>query len=263
MDLISGMMLRSGRDLELSPDVLVRHPKVSHILEINNSFMCEEYYWTYVFSVLSDPYDFMVYLDDNGIDYEKVSAFDVFMLRWNDAQKDQFENREMYQKLGTSPFMMLNSALSFFFGSRRFCIKKIAGQFVLADADNEQWMMTKEGFDLAIEFITKINCIERDDKIKPATPGAKRVLIDDKRREEKKRARKQTKEEKVERIAESMATIDAGVGLIDSYDNLPVYRLLSTAHSVQKRIVVQSMFNGIYTGMLKADDIPEKSLRWV
>lgn len=263
MDLISGMMLRSGRDLELTPNVSVSHPTTARILEINNGFMCEEYYWTYVFSLLSDPYDFMVYLDDNGIDYEKVSAFDVFILRWNDAQKDQLENFELYQKVGSSPLLLLNHSLAFFFGSHHFCLKKLDGQIVLADADDEAWFVTKDGFDLVVEFITKMNCIERDDKIKPATPGAKKVLIEDKRREEKKRARQKPKEEKAERIAEAMAAIDAGVGLVDSYDNLPIYRLLSTAHSVQKRIVVQSMLNGIYTGMLKADDVPEKSLRWV
>ena len=267
MDLISRMLLLSGRDLELLPGVAVRHPTVTDILGINNGFLCEDYYWTYVFSILSDPYDNMVYLDDNHIDYEKVSAFDVFMLKWNDAQKDEVANRDKYKQLGTSPLSVLMDSLSFFFGEHRFGFSKVGGQIVLIDLDDPKWMVSKDAFVLATEFITKCNCIVRDDKINPSSPWAKKVLIDDKRMDEKKRARKEfKKEEKAERIAESLATVFAGgAGTItpENYDHVHIYQLLSTAHSVQRQMVVQSMLNGIYTGMMKADKLSDKELRWV
>lgn len=263
MDLISTVMLRSGRELELAPGIAVRHPTVSDILRINGGLMCEDYYWTYVFTVLSDPYDYMVYLDDNQIDYEKVSAFDVFMLRWNDAVKDYVSNKEKYLQFGASPLSLMKDALAFFFGPRKFCISKIADQFVLADADDRSWLVTQDAFNLATHFISLCNCIDREDQIKPATPGAKRVLIDDRRREERKRAKRSIdKEERIERIGEAMSAIDAGVGMVASYDTLPVYRLLATARSVQKRVVVQSILNGIYTGMIKSGGVPDKELRW-
>lgn len=263
MDLISSMMLRSGKDLELAPGIVIHHPTVGNVLDINNGFMCEDYYWTYVFTILSDPYDHMVYLDDNKIDYEKASSFDVFLLRWNDARKDYLANREKYLALGASPLSIYDEALSFFFGRRKFYFGKLGDQRVIADEDNPNWIINQETFELATQFITKCNCITREDKIKPATKSAKRILIEDKRMEERKqKSRFNKKEDKVERIAEAMATIDAGVGMIDSYDNLPIYRLLSTARSVQKRIVVQSILNGIYTGMIKSEGVPDKDLRW-
>lgn len=256
----------SGRDLDLAPGIKVRHPTVLDILEINHGFLCEDYYWTYVFSILSDPYDNMVFLDDNGIDYEKASAFDVFMLRWNDAQKDEVVNREKYRALGTSPLSVLRDSLSFFFGPRHFDFSKVNGQIVIADRDDPKWMLTKEAFDLATAFIVKCNCIVRTDKINPDSPGAKKILIEDQRMEEKKRARKETKTEAVERIGEALSTVFAGgAGTItpDNYENIHIYQLLSTSNSVQKQMVVQSMLNGIYTGMMKADKLSDKELRWV
>lgn len=263
MDVISGLMLRSGRDLVLTSEVTVCHPTVDTILNINNGFLCEDYYWAYVFTILSDPYDFMVYLDDNGIDYEKTSAFDVFILRWNDAQKDYMDHKEDYQQMGSSPLSLFSASLSFFFGDRDFYITKIGDQLVIGDKGNPNWFLTKETFDLATQFISKCNCIVRDDQIKPANHGAKKILIEDRRDEEKKRKYSKDTNKKVERIADALATIDAGLGMLNSYDNLSIYRLLSTAQSVQKRIVVQAILNGIYTGMLKADKMSEKELRWV
>lgn len=263
MDLISGLMLRSGNALELAPGITVRHPTVGDVLAINNGFMCEDYYWTYVFTLLSDPYDHMVYLDDNKIDYEKVSSFDVFLLRWNDARNDYLANCEQYSELGASPLSIFDEALAFFFGRRKFYFGKIGDERVIADEENPHWLINKEAFELSMQFVTKCNCIVREDKIKPATKSAKRILIEDKRMEEKKqKSRFNKKEEKVERIAEAMAAIDAGVGMIDSYDNLPIYRLLSTARNVQKRVVVQSILNGIYTGMIKSEGVSDKELRW-
>lgn len=263
MELISGMMLRSGVDLELTPKVSVHHPKVSDVLNINHGFLCEDYYWTYVFTLMSDPYDNMVYLDDNHIDYETVSSFDVFSLKWKDARKDYIAHQEDYRKLGGSPLSVFEDSLAFFFGPRRFYLGRVGDNCVIADEDDPEWLVGKDGFELAVQFITKLNCIVRDDKIKPATKSAKRVLIEDKRLEEKRQAsRLNKKEDKTERIADAMAAVDAGVGMVSSYDDLPMYRLLSTARNVQKRIVVQSMYNGIYTGMLKSDGLSDKDLRW-
>lgn len=266
MDLISRLLLLSGMDLELAPGVTVRHPTVSDVLGINHGLLCEDHYWTYVFSVLSDPYDNMVYLDDNGIDYENATPFDVLMLRWSDARKDATLNRDKYRSLGFSPLTMLRDAMSFFFGSRHFEFASIGGQIALVDLDDPGWILTKEAFALAATFIAKCNCIVRTDQIKPGSPSAKQILLEDKRAEEKRRARKKAKEAGAERIAEALATVFAGgAGTItpDNYPNIHVYQLLSTAHSVQKQMVVQSMFNGIYTGMMKADKLPDKELRWV
>lgn len=263
MDLISGLFLHSGQALNLTPSVSVCHPTVGSIMELNHGFLCEDYYWTYVFTLLADPYDHMVYLDDNGIDYERVSAFDVFLMRWKDARKDYLANREKYLELGVSPFAIFEESLAFFFGRRRFYLGKLGDEAVIADEDDPTWLLNRECFQIAIQFIKQCNCIVRTDQIKPATKSAKRILIEDRRLEEKRQKNKfNKKEDKVERLAEAIAVVDAGVGMPVSYQDLPVYRLLSAGRNIQRRVVVQSILNGIHTGMLKADGISDKELRW-
>ncbi len=260
------MFLLSGQDLELAPGVKVRHPTVADILEINHGFLCEDHYWAYVCSLLSDPYDSMVYLDDNKIDYEKVTPFDVFVLRWADAKKDYVKNREQYRTFDCSPLSMMRNALGFFLGPHKYDLIKVGEQIVLADISDPRWYINSETFALATDFIMKCNCIVRDDKIKPATKSAKRILIEDCRMEEQRKTRNSKPPEKVEQIADSLVTVFAGgAGTItpDNYANTHIYQLLSTSRAVQKQMVVQSMLNGIYTGMMKTDKMSDKELRWV
>lgn len=266
MDVISRMFLLSGQDLELAPGVKVRHPTIADILAINHGFLCEDYYWTYVCSLLSDPYDSMVYLDDNGIDYEKVTAFDVFVLRWADAKQDYIKNREQYQIFDASSLSMMRNALEFFFGPHKYDLIKVGDQIVLADMNDLRWYINGEAFALATDFILKCNCIVRDDKINPANKNAKRILIEDRRMEERRQIQKSRPSEKVEQIADALVTVfSGGAGTItpDNYADKHIYQLLSTSKAVQKQMVVQSMLNGIYTGMIKTDKMPDKELRWV
>lgn len=266
--LISKAFLLSGRDLEVLPGIKVRHPLLSEILDINSGVLCEELYWAYVSTIMSDPYDHMVMLDDMGIDYEKSNPFEVFVIRWNKAREEYAEKKSEYDNMGTSPLLPYIDAMSFFFGAgREFKIVKARDQLFIIDLNDENWVLNEDAFCAAMDFIIKISCIEAEDQIKPSSPGAKKILIEDKRMEEKKRSKKVKKsEDHVERIGDALATVfSGGAGTItpENYHKIHLYQLLSSARAIQNQMVVQARLNGIYCGMLKADKITDKELRWV
>lgn len=268
MELISTAFLLSGRDFQMLHGVTVHHPTIPEILDINGGILCEELYWSYVTTLMSDPYDHMVMLDDMGLDYEEMDTFGVFVLRWHKAQEEYLRNKEEYDRRGTSPLSAFEEAMSFFFGKgRKFVITSYKGHKFIVDLNDEGWILNKGAFCAAMEFIVKINCIEGEEHIKPATQAAKKILIEDKRDEEKRRARNpQKQQDKVERIGEALATVFAGgAGAItpDNYHRVHIYQLLSSARAIQRQMVVQSLLNGMYCGMLKSDKISDKELRWV
>ena len=257
---ISRLFLLGGNDLALTDAVSVRHPTVSDILEINNGILCEECYWGYVSALLSDPYDYMVYLDDRKIDYESVSSFFVFTLRWFDAVEEKIRDT------ASTSLDFFKEALSFFFGKRDYDVITLSGTPFLIDRNDETWCVNDKAFQIASDFIFQINCLERKDKIRPATPGAKRMLIEDARSEQKRRLRAKEPPKREEHIASALATVLAGgAGTITpgNFRDTCIYQLLSTSRSVQRQMVVQSMLNGIYTGMMKADKLSEEDMRWV
>ena len=126
--------------------------------------------------------------------------------------------------------------------------------------------MPDELFSIVSEFITAINCIDRSDKIKPANASAKRVLIDDTRSEMRKKARNKKDEKRPNHLGDALAIVLAGgSGAItpSNYNDVHIYQLLSSSRAIQKQMVVQSMLNGIYTGMMKTDKLSDDDLRWV
>ena len=256
-----------GTDLEVLPNIKVRHPKVADILDLHGGLMCEDYYWSYVSLLLADPYDHMVYLDDNGIDYEAVTSFDVFVLRWNSAVKDYIANRSYYDERGYSPASMFTDALAFFFGAEReYEVVSIHDQVLIVDMCDQSWALNKSAFMLASEFIRTMNCVTTEGHIKPATPFAKKILIEDMRAEQKKQRLKKVEDERPHQIADAMASVFAGgAGTItpDNYRSVSIYQLLTTAHSIQRQMAVQALMHGMYSGMMKTDKITDKDLRWV
>ena len=252
------LFLLCGNDLRLTRTVVVKHPTVADILSLNGGYYCEELYWSYVSAIMSDPYDYMVYLDDRKIDYEKVSAFRVFAMRWNDAQE-----AKLFKRDASSDFM--SEALEFFFGQHEFEIVIIDHQIYLIDSADPTWVINEQLFDMACSFLYEVNCLERTNRIKPATPGHKRILIEDMRDEQKRRARDKKPPNPITHIGDALgAVLAGGSGAITPANcaDTHIYQLLSASRSIQKKMIVQSMLNGIYTGMMKADKITNEELSW-
>ena len=254
----SKLFLLGGADLRLTQSVAIKHPTVTDVLSLNGGYYCEELYWSYVSAIMSDPYDYMVYLDDHKIDYETISAFRVFALRWNEAQEKKLISGD-----NTADFM--REALTFFFGEHDFTIIVLEHQVFLVDASDPTWALNEQLFDMACDFIREINCLERTARIKPATKSHKRILIEDMRDEQKRKAREKKTHDPITHIADALgAVLAGGSGAItpENCSTTHIYQLLSASRAIQKKMVVQSMLNGIYTGMMKADKISNDDLSW-
>ena len=86
-DLIPKSFLQSGNNLPITTSISFKHPIIQDIIDIDKEHFglySENIYYSMINVFLTDPYDYMVFLDDKGIDYETVNSFDVFCLLFND-----------------------------------------------------------------------------------------------------------------------------------------------------------------------------------
>ena len=86
-ELIPKSFLQSGNNLPITTSISFKHPIIQDIIDIEKEHFglySEDIYYSMVNVFLTDPYDYMVFLDDKGIDYETVNSFDVFCLLFND-----------------------------------------------------------------------------------------------------------------------------------------------------------------------------------
>mgnify|MGYP004666967401 FL=1 len=113
-------LLFQGKDLKLTDYLSVRHPSYQDVLSLGDGVYSEELYWAYVQIILADPYENMVWLDDRHMDYEEVSPFQVFVLKWLESLEHQVRQLPSVLEADFSPESLVQGALSFFLGKQFF-----------------------------------------------------------------------------------------------------------------------------------------------
>lgn len=267
---ISKAFLECGDDFPVTRSLVVKHPSLSEILKLGNGIHCDDAYWAYVFSLLSDPYDNMIWLDDQGIDYEEVSAFDVFLMKWEHADDEYVKNIEQYKLLNIAPpSLIMKEALSFFLGPHNFAIglSKSNNSKVLYDTEDHRIQIDKIIFDYISGFIRLINGLDKTDHINPADKNAKKILIEDMRDEQRRKMQKQrTDNEDNDYLGKMIAgVVHGGNGGITPFNfkQLKIYQLYSSLTTQQKQNHFNHVMTGVYQGTVKFESINKKELNWM
>lgn len=274
---ISKAFLEGGDDLFLNEHVAVKHPTIGEILKLGYGIYCDDYYWNYVFALINDPYDNMVWLDDLGIDYESVCAFDVMLLKWKHLEDTYQNKKEYFDKAHFHPLSEIIDALNFFiigdhvykigeYQDGNKCLYDIAGAEAVIDTNNPNnyLKIDKSVFNYISSFLKMINGIDRKDKIQPANKSAKKILIED-MRDEQKRQQKNKKEDN-DCLGNMMAgATHGGNGGITSLNvkQHKIYQIYSALSVTQKKLHFNHVMGGVYAGNVNSEKLNTQELNWM
>lgn len=269
-DIINDSFLSSGNDLVLD-NIIIKHPTVGEILNLNNGILSVRKYFQMVSLLICDPYDKMVDLDDNGINYQNVDNFDVFVFQWSNAisQYEEFNDdiKQIY-----NPLLPIKEALCFFLGNHNFDIRKIDNDLCLVDLDSVKnnvchYCITREVYNIFSEFLNSINDINHSERINPNDESTRRMLIEDMRDELNRKSRNQNDDNKIidNYIGNMINKVSfGGNGGINIFNvnNLKIYQLISAYKTIMKKYNADHLYNGIYAGTINTKSISEKDLNW-
>lgn len=258
------LFLLSGEDLTLSGSFTVRHPKMRDVVCLGDGAHCEDLYWLYVITMMSEPYDNMVWLDDHGIDYQDVSPYTVFCLKWIDVKEKRLiattEDR------GSAAFaeQVIVDTLSFFLGTRAYNLRVVPNGFEIYDQSDPSWAFSEDKFELVHDFVCAVNRLDNVKRINPATPMAKKMLIEDTRSEQKKRRKRKRKSDDTEYLGESAAALlfSGATSSMGAIMEFGVYAMLNGGEAVNNSMRVEALLTGVYTNKIKADSVSSDDLRW-
>ena len=265
----SKAFLMSGKDYKLTPSITLYHPTVGEALEINSSPLPDAFYWTYIQILLADPYSNMVMLDDMGKNYLETSPYEVFILQWDNCQKDYQENKPMYDSYGFSPLENITQAVSFFMKEMHHFIKGINndGAVYFYDPNDSSFYITQQIFEYIYEWVKSINKIDYSDRINPADENARRVLIEDMRDEIKKKKRRRKKEDdNSDYFGNMMSAVSfCGNGSISPFNinECKLYWLNESLSINNKKNHADHILDGMYHGTISSKDISKKDLDWI
>lgn len=271
--LIPKSFLQSGFDLKITDTISCKHPTISEVLAIdeeNLGLHSEEQYYAMVNLFLTDPYSYMVYLDDLGIDYEKSNSFEVFVLLYNDYISKIKELSSACNEKQLN-FLIHNNiyskAFKFFFGIESFFIAKDEnGNDVVAYGNNE-FLFDKDTYPYIEEFIKRINGIPDIDKIYPEDEMSKQILLEDERDKIKRKMKhKDEKDEKnIDRFGNLLSNITwVSNGSITPFNrqNLHLFDLIDGFKKTDKLLNYKNTMTGLYSGCIEKKKINMNEIHW-
>ena len=271
-ELIPNSFLQSGNDLHLHSSLNFKHPILQEVLDIdknNYGLNSELLYYSMVNVFLTDPYDYMVFLDDNGVDYEQVSPFEVFCLLCNEYVNNIMDSEELTDLEKTNLFSnnLYFKAFKFFLGVESFFIAQTEdGDNVILD-NNKNFILNSEIYDYISEFIRKINGIPETDKINPEDDWAKQILIEDERERLKKQAKKKQKDDdsnknRLGNLISSITWSCNGVITPFNRNQLHMYDLIDGINRTDKLLHYTNTMTGYYSGCIEKKNINFNELHW-
>lgn len=273
-ELIPKSFLQSGNDLQITETIRFKHPTVQEVIDIdkeNLGLYSENMYYSMVNVFLTDPYDYMVFLDDKGIDYESVNAFDVFCLLFNDyierIQKvsDGYTEEELSILLKNNIYF---SAFNFFFGVESFFISKDTNGNKVVGYGDGQFLMNATTYDYISEFIRKINGISESEKIYPEDEWMKQILIEDEREKLKKQAKKKQNSDEdanKDRLGNLLSSVtwscNGGITPFNR-NQLHMHDLIDGIARTDKMLSYNNTMTGLYSGCVDKKKINFSELHW-
>lgn len=273
-ELIQKSFLQSGKDLPITTSLSFKHPTVQEILELDtehNGLYSENLYYSMINIFLTDPYLYMVYLDDKKMDYEKVKPFELFIMLFQDYISKISGLSQAYPQEQINEIFKNNvyfKAFDFFLGVDAFFVAKDEdGNEVLGYGDN-QLLMDATIFDYIYEFVRGINGIQDGDRINPSDEFAKQVLIDDEREKLAKQAKKikdDDEDANNNRLGNLLSSVtwacSGGVTPFNRKD-LHMYDLVEGVQRTDKLLNYKNTMVGLYSGCVDKKGIDFNKLHW-
>lgn len=216
----------------------IRIPTVGEIL--NDEFS----YYNIVSSLTASPFQYMVQLDDIGIDFTTVSDFELFQ---------------------TLFLMYVNSDLSLIFGDldiSDFELYKNKKQQMVLYSPKNDIEINKKTYDYLVYIIRKINLFEKV-KYKPGNESAKKYLLI-KEKKKQKRNSKKTQEPYLEKLVVALVNTNEFPYNYDSCMDLSIYRFNQSFKQIQHKINFDNTMVGVYAGTVDTSKLSNKdTLTWI
>lgn len=216
----------------------IRIPTVGEILE-------DEFtYYSTISSLTASPFQYMVQLDDVGIDFTAITDYDLFKMLFMTYIKSDLSM--IFGDLDVSDFIIRSNEKQ--------------GTFIYSPS-NDIEINEKVYHDL-VDIIRKINLLEKV-KYKPGNKAAKEYLLEKERKKLKRNSKKQY-EPYLEKLVIALVNTSEFPYDYDSCMDLSIYRFNQSFRQIQHKIIFDNTMIGVYAGTVDASKLGNKeALSWI
>lgn len=233
---MSGLLYKTEH--KINDYITVKIPTVGDIIEN------EDKYYESISLIVSTPYDMMVQLDDVGIDFTKITDWDLFCLLFKNLQ-----NRDMSLIFGDINLNDFETA-----------VNKQNGNIILLNRKTGA-IIDRAIHDKICRFLRQILCIEKNTK-KPANDESKKYMIERARRRQKNRKQK-SEQSQLESFIVALVNTSEFSYDYSSVLNLTIYQFYASLHQIIKKVKFDNLMIGCYAGTVSVKELDQKELNWI
>ena len=232
------------KEVQITPQITIRIPTVGEIIEQEST------YFGLVSILTSTPFQYMVQLDDLGIDYTKITDYEMFLLFF-----------PLYAQNDTS----------ILFGD--IYLKDIA---VYHDTSVDLDVLYSPTSDVKIDelvyfqmakLVRRFNCLKYDRR-RPKGEQTKKYLLEKERRHlknmERLRKNKEYEQSDFEKLIIALVNNEHFKYDYESIKRLTIYQFYQSFKQIQHEINFNNMMRGVYAGTIDTQKIQDRScLSWI
>ena len=231
--------LLNATSVDIVPNLSIRIPTVGEILED------EDKYYGIVSSLTATPFQYMVQLDDMGIDFTTITDYQLFMMLFPMYAKSDLSL--LFGDLDTSDFGIY--------------INQQDNSQIIYSPNNNIIIDELIYNDLA-DTIRKINMFEKV-KSKPGNESARKYLLEKERKKQKRNAKK-PKEPYLEKLVIALVNTSEFPYNYETCMDLSIYKFNQSFKQIQQKITFDNTMIGVYAGTVDTSKMTNKdALSWI
>lgn len=215
-----------------------------HIPTIGEIMNDEDGYYSALSLVVSTPIDFMVQLDDIGIDFSKLNDYELFLLTFTALQ--QLDTHLLFSDLDLSKFV--------------FDELDDVSIPILIDKENDI-VIDRVIHSMIASTLRTVNHIERD-KRKPGNEEARKYMIE-RARKKQQRNKNRKEESQLESLIVAMVNTEQFKYDFESTKNLTIYQFNECVRQIVKKVDYEHKMNGVYAGTIDPKGFKQEELNWL
>lgn len=235
---MTGTCLLYGSSIPVTDQIGIAVPTVGEILDH------EDDYYAMVSMLTAMPIDFMVQLDDIGVDFTTINDYELFLILFNTI-------REMDTKLIFGDLDLKRFELAKHIESGMPVIYDEADDIVI-----DRVVQTK-----IATTLREIHHLEKDVR-KPGNQEAKEYLLERARKKLKRRKRRKEKSQ-LQQLIVAMVNTEQFKYDFNGVRDLTIYQFNESVRQIQHKIDYDNKMHGIYAGTVDPKKINQDDLNWL
>ena len=231
--------LLNATSVEIVPNLFLRIPTGGEILED------EDKYYGIVSSLTASPFQYMVQLDDMGIDYTQITDYQLFMMLF--PMYAQSDLSLIFGDLDTSDFNV-------------YINQDDDSQVIYSPSNNI--VIDELVYNDLSDMMRKINLFEKV-KSKPGNESARKYLLEKERKKQKRNAKK-PRFPYLEKMVIALVNTSEFPYNYETCMDLSIYKFNQSLQQIQRKIAFDNTMVGVYAGTVDTSKMADKdALSWI